>query len=558
MLASSHSPVAALDPSAGEVELVFLAPNRRNPCRLTVSQGFHTKDLYVSNIPSYFPVSEFVQICEPYLDRIASMRVVGVPKVDSFGMLLRCWDLESAELLYSEIHQVHVSIMANEFLFVSFFQRITADFCSAEELHALLETPLLQFANASAVAGLPDGSPVTPSATAATGNSPDTKLAPLPPPASTSAATAQAPGSFASGSEDTSRNSPLVGPAPPPFPGASPNDPRAGNCSVCLDRLGLEPLMFTVCGHLFHVNCYANIQDENCPLCRHNPRLEQGYTRCQVCGVGNDLWHCLICGVVRCGRYAAGHAQKHAAESRHALASQLGGYRVWDFSRDQFLHRLVATEDTGFVDSTKTALGTTQWWAIGDEEEAEVEKEKLEARTEFISSYYSSVLENQLQQQHDYYEGLMAHLTAPNSAPGAFVAIPASYHDRFGNGSGTSSGAPAAALNPLQSTLAHLARNELRGRQQLTHHAVEVYRHMCVDFERGVRDIIRHHTKKLDLVEKEIEVVNATLGSLREGRAKCEQMLLNDPAKDDKKLKPLFDRVAALEQELEHLYLQFQ
>lgn len=60
-----------------------------------------------------------------------------------------------------------------------------------------------------------------------------------------------------------------------------------------------------------------------------------------------NLWICLICGVVGCGRYANGHAYGHFKETAHTYSMQLGSNRVWDYTGDNYVHRLVQNKTDG-------------------------------------------------------------------------------------------------------------------------------------------------------------------------------------------------------------------
>jgi len=51
-----------------------------------------------------------------------------------------------------------------------------------------------------------------------------------------------------------------------------------------------------------------------------------------VCGAVEDLWICLICGHVGCGRYTSEHAQRHYLETHHNYAMALSDNRVWDYA----------------------------------------------------------------------------------------------------------------------------------------------------------------------------------------------------------------------------------
>ena len=69
-------------------------------------------------------------------------------------------------------------------------------------------------------------------------------------------------------------------------------------------------------------------------------------SRCTVCGSDQDLWICLICGNVGCGRYTSEHAQEHYLETQHNFAMALNDNRVWDYHGDYFVHRLIQNESS--------------------------------------------------------------------------------------------------------------------------------------------------------------------------------------------------------------------
>ena len=81
-------------------------------------------------------------------------------------------------------------------------------------------------------------------------------------------------------------------------------------CPVCLERLDahITGIATTLCNHDFHPECLKKCTMTSCPVCRYSQTGEdesQG-TLCQHCGGQEDLWMCIICGHVGCGRYAGG------------------------------------------------------------------------------------------------------------------------------------------------------------------------------------------------------------------------------------------------------------
>jgi BRCA1-associated protein len=90
-----------------------------------------------------------------------------------------------------------------------------------------------------------------------------------------------------------------------------------------------------VCNHQFHGECLKAWGDTSCPVCRYcsgGAGGAAGTSRCGTCGTGANLWICLICGHVGCGRYRSGHASEHWKESSHCYALELETQRVWDYA----------------------------------------------------------------------------------------------------------------------------------------------------------------------------------------------------------------------------------
>ncbi|KAK6012413.1 zinc finger, C3HC4 type, partial [Ostertagia ostertagi] len=157
-------------------------------------------------------------------------------------------------------------------------------------------------------------------------------------------------------------------------------------CAVCLERMD-DSVVSILCNHTFHAGCI-----EQCPVCRYiqTPELvaEQ---RCSICGQSSDLWICLICGNIGCGRYAEGHAYRHFEVTSHTFCLQVGGQRVWDYAGDNYVHRLIQSDTEGKVVE----------YQRGDREaESDEKKEKLDG----IKLEYTCLLTSQLESQRMYFE----------------------------------------------------------------------------------------------------------------------------------------------------------
>ncbi|KAM9735018.1 BRCA1-associated protein [Menidia menidia] len=167
-------------------------------------------------------------------------------------------------------------------------------------------------------------------------------------------------------------------------------------CTVCLERMdeSVNGILTTLCNHSFHSQCLQRWEDASCPVCRYCQTPEPvEENKCFECGVQENLWICLICGHIGCGRYVSRHAYKHFEETQHTYAMQLTNHRVWDYAGDNYVHRLVASKTDGKM---------VQFECEGDTCHAE----KIDA----LQLEYSYLLTSQLESQRIYWENKIVHL----------------------------------------------------------------------------------------------------------------------------------------------------
>ncbi|KAG1971300.1 BRCA1-associated protein [Pimephales promelas] len=167
-------------------------------------------------------------------------------------------------------------------------------------------------------------------------------------------------------------------------------------CTVCLERMdeSVNGVLTTLCNHSFHSQCLQRWEDATCPVCRYCQTPEPvEENKCFECGVQENLWICLICGHIGCGRYISRHAYKHFEETQHTYAMQLTNHRVWDYAGDNYVHRLVASKTDGKM---------VQYECEGDT----CQDEKIDA----LQLEYSYLLTSQLDSQRIYWENKIVHL----------------------------------------------------------------------------------------------------------------------------------------------------
>lgn len=179
-------------------------------------------------------------------------------------------------------------------------------------------------------------------------------------------------------------------------------------CPVCLERLdsSVTGIITTICSHSYHCECMLKWYDGSCPVCRFLLAEEdtEGGNVCGACGCRDNLWICLICGHIGCGRYRSRHAQSHFEASGHTFSLELESYRVWDYVGDNYVHRLVQNQDDG-------KLVEISHPGSPEPRTAEVKKEKGFDGDEH-PDYISSLLVAQLESQRVYYEDKLSALEA--------------------------------------------------------------------------------------------------------------------------------------------------
>lgn len=182
-------------------------------------------------------------------------------------------------------------------------------------------------------------------------------------------------------------------------------------CPVCLERMDeTTGLLTIICQHVFHCTCLQKWKGSGCPVCRYTQddfrrnsqslSFEDEQAECHVCHSESNLWVCLVCGTVGCGRYDGAHAYEHFKESTHAFAMDLSTQRVWDYVGDAYVHRIIQNKGDGKLvelpAADNSALDPPDWTDA-------VPREKLEN----MSVEYTHLLTSQLESQRAYFEEIV-------------------------------------------------------------------------------------------------------------------------------------------------------
>ncbi|OJJ64432.1 hypothetical protein ASPSYDRAFT_142805 [Aspergillus sydowii CBS 593.65] len=216
----------------------------------------------------------------------------------------------------------------------------------------------------------------------------------------TSASSQSQPGSIGSATLSTK-------PLAPPTPSLI----ELPTCPVCLERMDeTTGLLTIICQHVFHCTCLQKWKGSGCPVCRYTQdefrKTSQGLpfddenAECSVCHSDVNLWVCLICGNVGCGRYDSAHAFAHYTQTSHTFAMDLSTQRVWDYVGDAYVHRIIQSKTDGKLvelpAADNSALDPPDWADA-------VPREKLEN----MSVEYTHLLTSQLESQRAYFEGIL-------------------------------------------------------------------------------------------------------------------------------------------------------
>ena len=202
------------------------------------------------------------------------------------------------------------------------------------------------------------------------------------------------------------------------------------NCPVCLDRLDGEVsgVVTTSCGHHFHSECMSGVSGSVCPVCRFAlDATAKREAKCERCECANgSLWTCLICGVVGCGRYENRHAVAHWTDTGHCYSLEIGSGRVWDYSRDQFVHRLIQGKH-GLVELTPDEKGRMRVGRVEgpgggegghtngysdvdgshEDDDPQLTEALVASKLDAVANEYDQLLASQLDEQRQHYEKLL-------------------------------------------------------------------------------------------------------------------------------------------------------
>ncbi|XP_019458399.1 PREDICTED: BRCA1-associated protein-like isoform X2 [Lupinus angustifolius] len=180
-------------------------------------------------------------------------------------------------------------------------------------------------------------------------------------------------------------------------------------CPVCLERLDQDTsgILTTICNHSFHCSCISKWADSSCPVCRYCQQQAEK-SICFVCQTTENLWICVICGFVGCGRYKEGHAIIHWKETQHCYSLEVETKRVWDYVGDNYVHRLIQSKTDGkLVELNSHCVHADNGCGSCSCEDNAMSEAILNSKVEAIVNEYNELLASQLESQKLLNENLL-------------------------------------------------------------------------------------------------------------------------------------------------------
>ncbi|KAF7148156.1 hypothetical protein RHSIM_Rhsim03G0250100 [Rhododendron simsii] len=178
-------------------------------------------------------------------------------------------------------------------------------------------------------------------------------------------------------------------------------------CPVCLERLDQDTsgIQSTLCDHSFQCPCVSKWTYLSCQVCRLCQQHDEK-PRCIDCGTLKNLWVCVICGFVGCGRYQEKHAVRHWEDTQHCFSLELKTQQVWDYVGDIYVHRLNQSKADG-----KSAMMNSRCMLIHEEcgtcgcsEDSGISEALFDSKVEAIADEYNRLLATQMEAQRQNFE----------------------------------------------------------------------------------------------------------------------------------------------------------
>ncbi|KAJ4813725.1 zinc finger (ubiquitin-hydrolase) domain-containing protein [Rhynchospora pubera] len=181
-------------------------------------------------------------------------------------------------------------------------------------------------------------------------------------------------------------------------------------CPICIERLDqdITGIVTTTCDHSFQCSCVSKWVNSSCPVCHLCQDLSAKPT-CSICETNENLWICVICGFVGCGRYKEGHAFRHWKDTQHCYSLDLETHRVWDYVGDNYVHRLNQSKSDNKLNKLRSKQEPDEiYGSCACSEDSGFSGAILSSKVDTIVEEYNALLASQLETQRQYYEQLIS------------------------------------------------------------------------------------------------------------------------------------------------------
>ncbi|EPY20859.1 BRCA1-associated protein [Angomonas deanei] len=314
-------------------------------------------------------------------------------------------------------------------------------------------------------------------------------------------------------------------------------------CPICqVEPLTADACLVTLCQHRFHVRCYAQlpIDAADCPMCRFSLYDLLNDAKCQTCRTYDDLWTCLICGFIGCGRGRKGHSHEHYEECRHSCAMQMNTNRIWNFKTRMFLHQEIAVLFGEEKDTGGTFLGNLDfdWTGLTSKQEEEAEDEQLqlaleESKEKAVLEFYANVQKDLIKEQHEWY---ITEMRKRIAATGPTATVVTADHD--------------AVFDTLESVM--LA--EHHHRRYLAECYVAEVRDLCTRSATEAYAISKAYRLKMTELKEQNLLLTHTVEGLQGKLVRAKERLVEAKRRGEVSRQLNKDKIAALQKELEDAF----
>ncbi|KAG5545892.1 hypothetical protein RHGRI_018149 [Rhododendron griersonianum] len=173
-----------------------------------------------------------------------------------------------------------------------------------------------------------------------------------------------------------------------------------------------RPSEAEVCG-VCHIYCtqsvvYYKLKEEAglpphgfvCRLCQQHDEEPE----CADCGTFKNLWVCVICGSVGCGRYQEKHAVRHWEDAQHCISLELESQRVWDYVGCIYVHRLNQSKADGKSANMNSMSIHGECSTCGCSEDSGISEALYDSKVEAMVDEYDRLSANEMETQRKRFE----------------------------------------------------------------------------------------------------------------------------------------------------------